>query len=318
MNILRISEYFVILGYYLINSTMKFRLLIFLIFQIVISNIVSSQIQSLVIDTNQSNLQITKIYDTLWNSPPYQYMSLGIDVNNDNTNDLIVSCDGYQGSSGDESEMWLEGDVNTEYVLDTLVIDSIEYYGLPGNNYVVDTFQIAFKFTYGDTLRLSDHYTPGKYYMVHCFNYPPGMTGPGVRLYLNDWVGGDNYVGFKTILNNVEYLGWLKVEVKFSTVIIVKECAIYDPELSVIENNSKKPLIYPNPASGYFQIDASGHNFIEVFSITGIKVLESPLTKLSSKSFSCEFLKPGLYIVRLSTNQKSSGNEFITQKLVVQ
>ena len=289
---------------------LKFFALLFI--HTVLSGMAFSQFQMLVIDTNQTNLLITEINDTLWNSPPYQYMSLDIDVTGDGVYDLVVSCDGYQGSAGDESEMWLKGSSSTEYVLDTLVIDSVEHYGLPGNLFIVDTFQLVYKYSYGDTLYAQAYFTDEEHYMVHTYNYPPGMFGPGARLYLNDWVGGDNYIGFKAVIYGNIYLGWLKVEVKYGTVIIVKESALYDPELSVIENPAAAAKIYPNPATWYFQIETRDFHLLEVFTTDGISVLKSPLPRHSIKSINCGSLSPGLYIVRLSNARDAT-----TQKLVI-
>ena len=292
---------------------MQLRFFALLLFHSVLSGIAFSQVQMLVIDTNQSNLMFTEINDTLWNSPPFQYKWLGIDVTGDHINDLIVSCDGYQGSAGDESEMWLEGIGNTEYVLDTMLIDSIEQYGLPGSLFIVDTFQLVYKYSYGDTLYSAAYFTAEKQYMVHTYNYPPGMFGPGARLYLHGWVGGDHYIGFKTIINGDTYLGWLKVEVKNGTKIIVKESVVYDPDLSVIENPSAATMIHPNPATWFFQFETGDFHHMELFTLDGISVMESRLLCQSTNRFNCSSLSPGLYIVRLT-----GAYEVLTQKLLIQ
>lgn len=85
---------------------------------------------------------------------------------------------------------------------------------------------------------------------------------------------------------------------------------VWNQSLSVNANQIDSISIYPNPASSYIQI--KGINFkttIEVFSMTGKKVLESRVHDESPLSLN---LNPGVYLVRISNDSQST-----TKKLII-
>jgi hypothetical protein len=78
----------------------------------------------------------------------------------------------------------------------------------------------------------------------------------------------------------------------------------------------KEPVVYPNPASNKLIIDLNGINkkeiIVELYSITGKKVLSKINPAINPTiHLSLHDLKPGLYIVRLTT-----GNEIYTKKII--
>jgi hypothetical protein len=72
--------------------------------------------------------------------------------------------------------------------------------------------------------------------------------------------------------------------------------------------------VFPNPAQDLLKIELPGHDFqLSIFSLTG-KAMLQPLNFRESAMIDIRHLPEGIYLLRLTNNQKQS----ITRKLVIQ
>ncbi|MBK8706292.1 MAG: PKD domain-containing protein [Saprospiraceae bacterium] len=113
--------------------------------------------------------------------------------------------------------------------------------------------------------------------------------------------------------------------VKLTAVNACGEESVYEETLFITTPVYEQELldaftIYPNPAYDFFNIRIEGQAYnalvIELFSITGQKVLSETLDFQSGTSFktiSCSNLPKGLYLVRVADARRSSSRKIILQ-----
>jgi len=258
----------------------------------------------LVIDTNQTNISKYNIYETLWNSLPCDPpLNLNVDVNGDGSNDCFFRSECYSGSYGSDAELtlWTYGYNGCSYVVDTMVVDSTLVIGT--GQYIVDPFRIVEKYSYGDTIPYQGSYLNNETIIVHVHSYPPGMSGPGSQLYLDDWIGGDHYIGFKKTINDIVYLGWIKVEVVHSQRIIVKESVLYDPAMGISEHEPDAMKISPNPAYDHFFFQNLAYEQIKIINISGQLCLNLRLSQ-GLQTIDISSLYRGMYIIQFTGGNK--------------
>lgn len=269
----------------------------------------------IVIDTNQSNLNIREHNDTLWNTQPYQYnVLLDIDTDGDSICDYKLKSDGYMGSGGYTENLYLisYGPIYglNSFVVDTLVIDSIHNH--VNNTYHVDTFNIVEKYSYGDTVSWSGPFMYQETHMINCF-YQSWMFGPEISMCINFWEGEESYIGIKTIHEGREYLGWIKIEVQSGFFVVVKESVIYDPAFMIENHQRPEVKIYPNPAGDYFVFDTESFSELQILNLSGqlfkASQLEPGKNKLDIKA-----LPAGLYILKFLGNDKIATSMLVKKK----
>ena len=251
----------------------------------------------LVIDTNQSNLIINDIYDTLWNSLPCDPpLTLNVDVDGDGLNDCMFLSECGSGSWGNEADLSMIGSfIDCFFVVDTMVVDSTLIIGT--GEYIVDTFEVVEKYSYGDTILFEGPYFSNWTIMVHYHYCPPGF-GPGSTLSLTDWIGGDHYIGIKKTIDDIEFLGWIKVEVVHSQKIIVKQSVYYNPYLGINDPESHHFQIYPNPVSDHFYFQNLCYETLKIINVSGQLCLDLSLSP-GRQNIDISELHPGLYIIHL-------------------
>ena len=256
----------------------------------------------LVIDTNQINLQVSQINQTLSCGYPWGVYYMFIDIDDDGLNDFVFhsACD--MGSWGSEAEINIASLSNNLFAIDTLVIDSIQYSS--PLSYVVDTFELVDKFEYGDTVFNIEPYTSYQTWLVYHINVF-GIGEQPFCLNLDNWIGGENYIGIKKIIDDVEYLGWIKVEVVSDSKIIVKDAAIYNPSLNLNHLKEQSLKIYPIPATDVINVDLIGFDKVLIYNITGKVMMDYSFTSNQKhQTFNISSLSSGLYLLRLIENDK--------------
>lgn len=184
-----------------------------------------SQNNELIIGANSESVFIHD-FDDIELSPGY---CLDIDYNN--TWDLkfyIVFNSGWWGGVGG---IIIYANDSTYFSVDTTATQLIG----EGDHLYIDTTSMVKKYSLGDTMTNNDYFLD-----TMKMTWIDVWTDPYYRSWwLDDWVGGEHYIGFKKYINRKHYLGWIKVEVPEVYQIIIKEIAIkgYEIQLPKIKIN---------------------------------------------------------------------------------
>lgn len=262
----------------------------------------------LVIDTTQSKLFKQEINESLHNYLPCEDRSLMLYLDANFPGDVLFISKCAAGGWGNTSALWVDG-ISAFVEVDTMVIDSgyIPFYG----TWVVDTFTVAKKYEYGDTIFMDNYFVSSEEYIVNTEHIPEGQT-PGWIFYLNEWEGSVGYIGFKMPLDGVDVLGWIKIEVVHSMLLIVEQTALYYPSLSLTENEPGTLLVYPNPAQDYISFSNTHFDRIQILNLSG-QVLEDMHIINGNQNIDIKALPAGLYIIHFSGSKGNTHTYFIKQ-----
>ena len=95
--------------------------------------------------------------------------------------------------------------------------------------------------------------------------------------------------------------------------IEVNRIQIVDPAtLSVVDNDLQNTDIYPNPASGYFNVKSLKNTNVVIYNVVG-KMVKSEEALAGEYKIDISDLSTGIYLVKLTSEGKS-----VTKKLVIE
>jgi hypothetical protein len=129
----------------------------------------------------------------------------------------------------------------------------------------------------------------------------------------HNWASGVHFVGFKKIMNNRIYLGWVKLELKNG--ITFKEYAIQTLPVGIDELRESSASIYPNPASNEFTIKDVLYKQLEIYNAVGEKVLTQENSNNAANSIDVHNLAQGIYFVKIIEQGKKG---FFIKKFIKQ
>jgi hypothetical protein len=130
-------------------------------------------------------------------------------------------------------------------------------------------------------------------YSVHPPNY--------VLNSLDNWISGEHYIGIRKISRNINYFGWIRVEVLDYSKIVFKEYALSSKFLGTDQDRKTSLLIFPNPSTDRLTIDCGTRRDLklQIYASTGNCVFQKDMTSGNNElDVSC--LTTGIYFVRLS------------------
>ncbi|NBU92210.1 MAG: T9SS C-terminal target domain-containing protein [Flavobacteriia bacterium] len=267
-----------------------------------------SQIENIVINPSMVYMNVYDIEDTLISS--YSFSGCGsksykMDIDNNSVTDLTFGTTCYAGGMGGSRSIALAASDSCYFVKDTNVIDSIGSISPSGQIvYTPAIYSMVKKFELDDTISIENCIQQAPTQIVY-YNYG---NFPSLILYnsLDSWISGEHYIGFRKRINQVNYLGWIKLSVPDYYTFIIKEYALvsecplgFQFPVSFLDSPIK---VYPNPVVDRLSIQWSYQENAEltVFNVLGSKVFETKLEKgLNSIDFSD--LNPGLYAVQITS-----------------
>ena len=220
-----------------------------------------------------------------------------IDIDQNNAWDLRFKFFRYYGGSGTVSNIILIASDSTFFSIDTVTIQWIG----PCDSLYPDTLSetVVTKYEINEVLKNNQLFSQSAFIA----RYAEPFGGPCIIARdINYWIGGIHYVGIKKTVNNINYLGWIKVEVKTHTSMIFMELAIQNLLLDIPEyTNPAAFVIYPNPANQHIYITNvtnTSINEIRIYNQTGQMLLrEGQITN----SIDISSLKHGIYVIEIIT-----------------
>lgn len=178
-----------------------------------------TQSNEIIIGVESDSVYINDFEDIELEGPFNGWDSRYIDIDNDGMADLVFLAHCWWGGWIFEATIGIYSyDSSTTIVTDTI---AIQWVG-PCDNTFPDTTSMVNKYSYGDTLSIQEYYSTSSTITNASSSNDPCVIFTG----LIDWVGGEHYIGFKKIINNNTYLGWIKVEVTGLFEITIKEIAV--------------------------------------------------------------------------------------------
>lgn len=167
-----------------------------------------------------------------------------------------------------------------------------------------DSVLFAWNKQYPNSLMLHDYNFNDTLYADSC-KHPTGnfawYTG-----FIQDsyyWVG-TYYAGIKKRVNNISYLGWLKVDIQ-NTDVTILEYAIQKLPVGINELHETTASLYPNPSSDLLNISGINCKKIEIYNALGAVVLaEENKNNASLFSVNIQGLEPGMYFTKITEQGK--------------
>ena len=263
-----------------------------------------AQNNSVIIDPSLNTNFVVDIEDTLVTA--YTNFSCGtkiytMDLDRNSVVDLTITAFCYMNGWGIGQKISLSSSDSCTFSIDNSVIDTVNYIDSIGYLiYGPATFRMVRIYNMFDTLSINDCLTQNKTYISN-FEYGKYPYPSVVWNSLDNWISGDHYIGIRKKIKNINYLGWVKVEVLNYYEIIIKEYALNINLLNI--NQYKKPsvFLFPNPATDRLTIDCANNlNLkLQICNIIGDCVFQSDLTS-GKNELDISHLSSGIYIIRLT------------------
>lgn len=272
-----------------------------------------AQSDSIIIDPFLSSIFVTDIADTLITS--YSPLGCGtenynLDIDGNNISDFTFSLTCYLGGMGTYAWIKLNSFDGSWFSADSSVTDSVCQLDSIGQIVCTpETFSMVRIYNSSDTLYTGDclNQTSTNISNISTGNYPGYIEYNS----LDNWISGDHYIGIRKIIDNVNYLGWIKVEVVDYNKIIVKEYALNRSFLGVNPIDASQSSIFPNPfRDRLFFNSSAGPGNIKIFSLTGVCLVQREFSS-GINSIDLSNLPKGVYFF-----QTAGDDYFIQQKLI--
>ena len=245
-----------------------------------------AQNKELIIGIESDSMYVIDLEDIVLNTGDNGYLTYTLDLDYDNSWDLKFSISFGSGWWGGAGGIRLTASHGTLFTEDTLATQWIG----PGDDPYLDTTSTVYKHSFGDTLKIDDHYSD-----TNSITRIDVWSDPWYTLWwLDDWVGGDNYIGFKTIIDGKFHLGWMKVEVVEHYHIVLKEIAIDSYEVITPELRINEYMIWNQStlADEYGEYDS----WIEIYNPGSDSILLGKYYLTNDITDNKKWKMPGVYI----------------------
>ena len=222
-----------------------------------------------------------------------------VDMDGNHIADITITAYGdIQGVYGYASIKFETSD-SCMFSIDNSVLDS-SYCTVSGQTTYdpPSTFKMVKIHNLFDTLLINDDWSQASTYIA---NLMYSMKFPCVLYSLNNWISGEHYIGIRKIFRNINYLGWIKVEVLNYSKIVMKEYAFNVESLSTDQYKKTSLLIFPNPSTDRLTIDCGNKRNLklQIYTTMGNSVFQRNMTS-GKNELDVSYLIPGIYFVRLS------------------
>lgn len=280
----------------------KINLVFLLELTMVVSSLVGqSQTPYIIIDPSFDSMYVVNTHDTVLDSGGTggeHYYKLDLDGNG--IPDFTFSALSWMGGQSEYSYIRLSSDDNSTFSADS-VITNIGHYDSVGQVYYTqDLVPMVRIYEDLDTLYPDDCSDSIKtdisdYYYVY-------FPRPCIVISLDYWISGwgPHYIGIRKKINNVDYLGWIKVEVVNRKQIVIKEYALNHKLLDIPQFAFSALTIYPNPVGSTLYIKGSSFEKVEIYDVFGSLVDTVDTNTIGSQvEINVDNLKPGIYLIRI-------------------
>lgn len=281
-----------------------------LLFVVTICMFFSMQAQILsneiIIDPNSSSNYIVDISDTIVLCNVYE---LDLD-HNDSVDFTFTSHCSWGGMGGSES-LTIQASDGSAFALDSTAVEEFGYYDSIGNpiNSTHECMEVKI-FNLSDTIQIEDCQSTNTHYISkrNYGNFPVSINYSS----WDNWISGIHFVGIRKEINNIIYLGWIKVEVSSFYKIEILEYALNSPIFLDEENTSFQ--FYPNPGTDEIFIDFEFNPKveIEVYNLTGALIFQKKVLENHSV-IDVKDWSAGPYFFHLNDSGKIIHKKFIKQ-----
>lgn len=133
---------------------------------------------------------------------------------------------------------------------------------------------------------------------------------------VNDWVGGDKYLGIKYVNGSNTTFGWIRVNCKSADSCYLKDYSSGTAPLGLRGNSGTIFSVYPNPATSALFVNPGivGQNdkiAVQLYDLLG-KPLETPVSiKSSHIEINIENLPQGYYLLQCTVGEKTYSQRII-------
>jgi hypothetical protein len=247
--------------------------------------------------------------DTLLNYTvaPYTHEVFGINLFGDAGNDLELTAHGAVSSGGSSAYISVTS-VNPDVFIGFGRLDSVFAIG----SSTWDITKVAKPYSTGEQINASDvSWDNTTLYLTDHSGHSGGNKN------VNDWVGGDKFLGLKYDNGgNIAY-GWVKVRCVAQDSCYIQEFSAAPAVVGIAERAADHILVYPNPVRDMFyikDIEPASFNIINL----KIKDIYGKEIEFSAENVNKDLridmdpdVSPGCYIL-----EYVSGDHFYSQKIV--
>jgi hypothetical protein len=245
--------------------------------------------------------------DTLLNYVifPYTNESLFFDLFDDAATDIEIRANGAVSSGGTSAYINVIP-LNPNLFVRWGRYDSVY---IPAYNYW-DVSNIAKPLAAGDLIN-----APGAIWSDSMAYITDHSGWGGGNKNVNDWIGGDRYIGLKYQNGSSVAYGWIRVECVSEDSCYVKDYSIAPLILGINETLKNESFIFPNPMTGVFYLKNPDANLkasdIILTDIYGKRINFRTQRENASLRIETETIPSGCYFL-----QYKSGESFSSQKVI--
>lgn len=281
---------------------------VFLILGVTLNVFFSMQAQILsnemIIDPNSPSNNIVDISDTIVLCNVYK-----LDLDYNDSVDFTFTSQCSWGGMGGTSSITIQASDGSAFALDSTAIEEFGHFDSTWNPVYSPVVCMEVKiFNLSDTIQLEDCQSTNTHYISkrNYGNYPVSINYNS----WDNWISGIHFIGIRKEINNIIYLGWIKVDVSGFYKIEILEYALNSPILGSEENTSFQ--FYPNPGTDEIFIDFEFNPKveIEVYDLTGALIFQKKATENHSV-IDVKDWSSGPYFFHLNDSGKIIHKKFI-------
>lgn len=182
--------------------------------------------------------------DTLLNYAiyPYTHETYGTDLFDSAQNDFLITADGATSPGGTSASITLISQNPNLFFrfgrLDSVFVPAYSYW---------DVTKVALPLSAGEQIN-----APGAVWDTTLLYLTDHSGWGGGNKDVNDWIGGDKYIGMKYENQNITAYGWIRVQCKAKDSCFVKDYSFNTGSFGITEFNDRLLSVFPNPFQKVF------------------------------------------------------------------
>jgi len=291
------------------------RKFLFILTMVIIPSSIFSQVNNIIVGSSSSSIYVIDMHDTALSSYDSEFGCLAVvkyyklDLDWNGIPDFTFTAYCYMGGMSDNDYIRLSSGDNASFSADSVTDDQGQIDSVLHCSYTQNLVPIVRMYNDSDTLFVSDCSQSQTTSIANhnVWLYPITCVGNSV----DNWISGVHYIGISKKINNVTYLGWIKVEVVSYDLIYFKEYALNNSIVDVPRHEQSSLSVYPNPATTNLFIRSDHCRKVEIYDIIGSLVKSiDPAVGNKEVSLDVTGFSPGVYFVRIYVD-----NAIVTRKI---
>ncbi|MGZ3942850.1 MAG: T9SS type A sorting domain-containing protein, partial [Bacteroidia bacterium] len=134
----------------------------------------------------------------------------------------------------------------------------------------------------------------------------------GLKKNVNDWIGGDKYIGMKYENQSTIIYGWIRVQCKSADSCFVKDYSFNTNSFGTMKQKENAVSVFPNPFQQAFLIEGNkAITELKIIDIFGQDIGFTTTQADHRTKIDLENNPPGCYIIKCRVNDETYARKII-------